>query len=100
LRYICNKACASDPTDRYTSADQMRQALEKLHVQQDWSKSGAASWSATINDQNHDMTVEHSQQYEMVYKVNGRRRNANCKKCSSQVSATQAQEDWVYNHTF
>src|SRR5262249_16027868 len=35
LRYICNKACAIDPAKRYSSADEMRQALERLHVRQD-----------------------------------------------------------------
>jgi serine/threonine protein kinase len=29
LRNICNKACANDPAKRYSSADEMRQALEK-----------------------------------------------------------------------
>lgn len=100
LRYICNKACATDPADRYESADQMRQALEKLHVEQDWIRSAANIWTATINDQQHEITVENTHQYEMVYKINGRRRNANCTLCSSQTSATQAQEDWVYRHTF
>jgi eukaryotic-like serine/threonine-protein kinase len=100
LRYVCNKACASDPADRYTSADQMRQALEKLHVEQDWSKSAAETWNATIGDQNHEMTIEHAQQNEMVYKINGRRRNTNCMMCSTRSAASQAQEAWVYDHTF
>ncbi|MCS3725777.1 serine/threonine-protein kinase [Bradyrhizobium betae] len=100
LRYICNKACETDPTDRYESADQMRQALEKLHVEQDWIRSNATTWSATVNSQQHEMTIEHSSQYEMVYRVNGRRRNAHCTLCGSQASASQAQEDWVYKNTF
>jgi serine/threonine protein kinase len=100
LRYVCNKACANDPANRYSSADQMRQALEKLHVEQDWSRSAGVVWRTDINDQDHELTIENSTQFEMVYKVNGRRRNANCKICSTQTSAISAQEDWIYDHTF
>jgi eukaryotic-like serine/threonine-protein kinase len=100
LRYVCNKACNAEPADRYSSADQMRQALEKLHVEQDWSRSGGVHWRANINSQNHEMTIENGTQTEMVYKVNGRRRNPNCAMCASQASAISAQEDWIYNDTF
>ena len=100
IRYVCNKACAPDPNDRYSSADQMRQALEKLHVQQDWSRSAGVTWSADITTQYHEMTTENGAQPEMVYRINGRRRNANCKICSDLAAAVCAQEDWIYGHTF
>ena len=100
LRYICNKACAIDPADRYSSADEMRQALEKLHVQQEWSRSTATTWNAEINGQQHEMTIEITNKCEMVYKVNDRRRNMNCVVCSSQSAAAAAQEDWIYRNTF
>jgi serine/threonine protein kinase len=100
LRQVCNKACTLDPALRYSTADQMRQALEKLHVEQDWSRSTGDTWRADINDQDHEMTIETNAQAEMVYKINGRRRNANCKICSDQASAISAQKDWIYDHTF
>jgi eukaryotic-like serine/threonine-protein kinase len=100
LRYVCNRACNPDTANRYSSADQMRQALEKLHVEQDWNRSAGATWHADISNQDHEMAIENGAQPEMVYKVNGRRRNANCKMCSSNASAISAQEDWIYDHTF
>jgi serine/threonine protein kinase len=100
LRYICNKACAFDPARRYSSADEMRQALERLHVKQDWTKPSAGIWQANVNGQAHEMTVDTAPTIEMVYKINARRRNANCKKCATIVLAEVEQDNWVYKHTF
>jgi serine/threonine protein kinase len=100
LRYICNKACALEPARRYSSADEMRQALEKLHVEKDWHRPSAEVWRANSNGQVHEMTIEASSRFEMVYKVNGRRRNANCKICRTVEAAVLAQAEQVYESTF
>jgi serine/threonine-protein kinase len=101
LRNICNKACANDPAKRYSSADEMRQALEKLHVQQDWDKISAGVWRAKVGGHTHEMTIETSlSSTEIVYKVNGRRRNANCKYCATIEAAALAQETLIYENTF
>jgi serine/threonine-protein kinase len=100
LRMICNKACALNPADRYRSATEMRQALEKLHVQQDWVKQSPDQWEAQIAGQTHSMHVESGRRVENVYRVNGRRRNANCSLASSVDEARAAQDNWVYDHTF
>jgi len=100
LRAICNRACAVDPTRRYSSADQMRQALERLHVAQDWNMAAAGTWQARVGDQTHEMTIETSSKIEVVYKINGRRRNANCKICRTNDLAELAQSEWVYANSF
>lgn len=100
LRYICNKACATDPARRYASVDEMRQSLEKLRVLEDWKKPTSAVWQASIKGHEHEMRVEVSSEIEMVYKINGRRKNANCRKCATTDRAELEQERWVYQNTF
>jgi serine/threonine-protein kinase len=100
LRYICNKACAPDPARRYSNASEMRQALERLRVVQDWERVTAEFWQARINNQDHHMTIEQGAQLEMVYRINGRRRNANCKVATNLSDAAMASENWVYKNTF
>ena len=79
----------------------MRQALEKLHIKQDWSKLAAESWRATLGDQHHEITLEHAQQYEMVYRINGDDAKTRTEVwCLVNILAIQAQQDWVYAHTF
>lgn len=98
LRLICNKACATDPSHRYATAFDMRQALEKLHVQQDWDQVMPDVWRARINGKNHEMTIGNPR--EMIYRVNDRRRNANCVCVSSSAAARKAQQEWIYANTF
>lgn len=100
LRYICNKACAATPDRRYRNAAEMRQALERLRVKQDWNRTSPELWEAIINHQSHEMAIEQSTQLEMVYRINGRRRNANCKAASTIAEAAAASEQWIYRNTF
>ena len=100
LRLVCSRACATDPARRFPNAFTMRQALERLHVEEDWDRSGPNSWSATIRNQNHRMVVEQGPTIEMVYRINGRRRNPNCEAVSTIEAARAAQNRWIYGHTF
>jgi serine/threonine-protein kinase len=100
LRNICNKACSPDPKRRYASAAEMRQALERLRVKQEWNRVTPEYWLATLKDQTHEMTIEQSNSLEMVYRINGRRRNANCVPASTVECAAAAAAKWVYKHTF
>jgi serine/threonine protein kinase len=100
IRIICNRACALDPSDRYASAAEMRQALEKLHIRQDWVRQSPDTWEAQVSGQTHAMLIESAKRIENVYLVNGRRRNANCSVASSVDEAKAAQERWVNEHTF
>ena len=86
--------------DRYGSAAEMRQALERLHVREDWVRRSPESWEAEIDGRMHTMQVESGKIIETVYRVNGRRRNDNCSKAGSVGEAIAAQERWVYSHTF
>ncbi len=100
LRYVCNKACAADPARRYTSVDEMRQSLEKLRVIEDWKRPSSAVWQSDIKGNQHEMRVEVGSEIEMVYKINGRRKNSNCQKCTTAERGELAQERWVYQNTF
>lgn len=45
LKRIINKACSADPTQRYQSASEFRQALEKLSPKIDWMPTGQGAFS-------------------------------------------------------
>jgi serine/threonine-protein kinase len=100
LRYVCNKACAPLPERRYQNVAEMRQAIERLRVKQDWTRLTPEFWQATIKGSDHQLTIEDTPPLEMVYRSNGRRKNANCKIASSVAEAANTVERWVYNNTF
>lgn len=100
LRLICNKACNPDPTKRFKSAREFRQALEALHVKQDWNRLGSGHWQAKVGDQIHEFRACQNPPYENVYTINGRRRNANCIVAPTLPSAKRLILRWIYDHTF
>ena len=100
LRLVCNRACTFDPDHRYETAFAMRQALEKLQVKQEWTQLAQDSWQAHVGNQVHEMTIDHAPSIEMVYRINGRRKNANCVLVSSAETATKALHRWIYSNTF
>lgn len=100
LRLICNKACSPEPDRRYASAHDMRQALEALRVKQDWTQTGLDIWTTQIGNQHHEMTIEEGSPVEMVYRINGRRRNAYCFPTTSVEKGREAQQQRVYRYTF
>lgn len=100
LRNICNKACAIDPANRYATAAEMRQALERLRVKQDWNRVTPERWEATVRNQAHEIVVEGISPVEMIYRVNSRRRNVYCKTAKTVEQATASAAKHVYSNTF
>lgn len=99
LRTICNKACALDPDRRYKSIEEMRQAIERLRVAQNWEMKSDFTWAAQIGQQQHEMRCEGNGPVNCVYLVNGRRKKANCVTVSSLEEARSHQHQWVANNT-
>ena len=90
VRRICTRATQLAPADRYQSAQEMRQALEALHVDLDWFRTQPNHWTATDNGKKHEALVAPiGGKFETVYLINGRRKNSMCKKFSRMVPAVQ-----------
>lgn len=88
LRRVVNKACHVNPALRYQSAAEMRQALERLPMSVDWRRIDAHHWSGTERGKAHE--VEVTADFDVVYKVNGRRRTELCSEHASRAPAVKA----------
>lgn len=100
IRLICNRACSSAPGDRFASAREMRQSIEGLRSKQDWELCAPDHWQAIILGQKHEMFIQKGRKVRLIYTVNGRKRNANCRNVASEAEARRLQAQWVYNNTF
>jgi serine/threonine-protein kinase len=100
LRTICNKACATEPARRYQSIEELRQALERLRVVEDWQMRSDLSWIAKIGKQSHEMQVQGGASLQSVYLINGRKKTAYCKSILSHDDGREWQEKWVASNTF
>ncbi|MBV8923012.1 hypothetical protein [Bradyrhizobium sp.] len=99
VRTICNKACAVDPARRYQSIEELRQAMERLRVAQDWHIQADLQWKAKIGTQLHEMVTDGNGPVTCVYLVNQRRKNANCTVVSNVDEARLHHYRWVANNT-
>lgn len=101
LRLNCNKACAANPSDRYQSAHELRQALEALHVSLDWRKVSSTVWQADGSGKLIELRLEKRKLgYENVWTMNGRRVNPKCSFHLSEEGGRAKQESQVYETTF
>ena len=98
LKTICNRACNVDPAKRYSSVSEMKQALEKLQVGQDWVRIGVNHWEATVSPRKKHELVG-TKNFESSYLVNGRRKNSACKPFSDLLSMNFYQEQYVAKNT-
>ncbi|MCA1363837.1 MULTISPECIES: serine/threonine-protein kinase [unclassified Bradyrhizobium] len=99
LKTICNKACALDPDRRYKTIEEMRQAIERLRVAQNWELKADLEWIAQIGQQHHQMRCEGTGPVNCIYLVNGRRKNANCRIVADVDAARLHQHQWVAGNT-
>lgn len=100
LRRICTRATQLKPSDRYASAQEMRQALEAVHVDLNWIRDKANHWSAEVPGKNHQLFLEPMNgKFEAVYQINGRRKNINCKKFSDMSKAVQFINETIMDTT-
>ncbi|MER8782257.1 serine/threonine protein kinase [Mesorhizobium sp. M1006] len=88
LKRICNKACNFDPPKRFKSAHEMRQALEGLSVKLEWIQVQPNDWIAQNGNNMHRLTIAPGKNsFEVVYQVNGRRKNDSCAKFGAMSDA-------------
>lgn len=99
LRTLINRACNADTSKRYQSAAAFRGALEKLRFQNDWEKVSDDEWRCVMGSRTETIMIEKSPKSEIVYRINGRRQNALCKKFSEIRTARAYADEIVYNTT-
>jgi serine/threonine-protein kinase len=82
VQRIIKLACQANPSKRYKSCLDFRQALEKLKFGSAWVRDGQGNWHCENESISiHGAAVEHL--------VKGRRRRTNCQKFSSIIEASQ-----------
>ncbi|WP_084566833.1 serine/threonine-protein kinase [Mesorhizobium sp. LSJC269B00] len=88
LKRVCNKACNHDPAKRFKSAHEMRQALESLSIRLEWIQTQPNDWIAEDGTKEHRLTIAPGKNsFEVIYQVNGRRKNESCAKFSTMSEA-------------
>lgn len=92
---IIKKACNYDPLKRYTSASEMRDAIEKLIPNINWKKVNKSHWNGIKNNDTYDIYIlPEKNLYNVEIKHNGRRNIGLCKKFSTCNEA----EKYFYEH--
>lgn len=89
LKRIVNKACAFNPTDRYKSAMEMRNDLEKLQALYNWHKLSESEWEGIDikgNKENITLLSKNSSNL-VIIKHNNRKVNQKCLSFDNEQSA-------------
>lgn len=103
LKRIINKACASDPSQRYQSAAEFRQALEKLSPRIDWIPAAQSSFNGACVQSGALFSIEISTTktaFNIELKKNGRRQVADCASFSDLNAAYQYLYSYVSSSLF
>ncbi|MFQ3453573.1 serine/threonine-protein kinase [Bradyrhizobium sp. UFLA01-814] len=100
IKTICNKACATDPNRRYKNIEEMRQAMERLRIAQNWERQADLHWTARVGTQTHEMIADGAGPIKTTYFINGRRKVANCRTVADLEQARLLQHRWVADNTF
>ncbi len=99
IRIIINKACNADPAQRYDSCAEFRQALEKLRFIAHWIKDGD-EFRSLLNGRDEKIALlTRRTDYEVEYRSNGRRLNANCASFADKNEAYAHLFRYVYENT-
>ena len=81
LKRIINKACAADPSQRYQSAAEFRQALERLSPQIDWRPAAQSEFDGVCIQTGASFSialVTTRAAFNVELRKNGRRQTADC----------------------
>lgn len=80
---VVRKACKANPANRFHSAAEMRDAIEKLLPGIDWRQTEDLSWTGTDKKQEFRTEIVSKRTgYDFLIKINGRRDVSKCKKFS------------------
>ena len=92
---VIRKACNCDPKKRFTSASEMRDALEKMTPNINWKKDNENHWYGIKDTDTYDIFIlAKRSSFDVDIKHNGRRNTALCKKFSTYEEA----EKYFYKH--
>lgn len=97
LKRIINKACAINPMQRYQSAFEMRQALERVQLLIDWRKVDEFNWQGNCKKTGKDFLASIKSgrvQHKVDIKKNNRRLGDKCSRFSCPGEA----KDYLYSH--
>ena len=83
LRLVINKACAADANNRFKSAQEMMQQLERLSPNIDWVRENDTYWSGKKGRTIHEIEIIKGRQWKVDIKIDSRRKSIDCKKFSS-----------------
>ena len=80
VKKIIKKACALNPSERYHSAAEMRNAIAKLHTNYEWNKISDLQWQGINQDKKKkELTIEEKGKiFKFIVKNNNRKSSAEC----------------------
>lgn len=96
LRRVIRKACHSDVMLRYQTAAEFRQALDRLRFRSNWVRENRGHWTSDL-DKNEEIRV--ISPASVQYRVNGRRKVAQCRKFNDIRSARTYVQNFVASNT-
>lgn len=98
---IISKACNPDPTKRYCSASEMRNALERINFNIDWIKIDENRWQGFDSTQNEfELSLEITPRKTKVnFKRNNRRVVSDCRSFTNYKDAQKYLLEYISNST-
>lgn len=101
IRRICNRAMAVDPSKRYQTATQFRQAIESLRWRIRWTRVTAHHWIGTEGTVPWvaELHARKRTGWEMLVTRGGRRATAHCKKGHATEAAAVAAVETLVSET-
>src|SRR5690606_19310174 len=97
IKRIIRRACHADPSKRYATAQEFRQALDRLRYNIDWKKICDFKWIADRPDE-YEIYVE-STKRSLTVKKNGRRIRNQCQSFDTLEAAVKAMHDFIAKTT-
>ncbi len=101
VRKIINKACKKEPEKRYTSASEMRNAIEKLQFLYDWKPINQEHWEGISDgNPNKEIYIEKKRKtIEVIVLKNRRKQSNDSKKFSDLLEAQRYMYDYIREST-
>ncbi|MEG2410143.1 MAG: serine/threonine-protein kinase [Erysipelotrichaceae bacterium] len=97
---IVRKACKANSVDRYKTAAEMRDAIEKLNPFLSWKQVNEFEWHGNDNKQIHVIQLQKKKSgYEVQIKINGRKVTANTKAFELEDNARNYLYEYIKNTT-
>lgn len=100
VKKIIKKACRKNLEKRYQSANEMRNAIDKLTITYNWEEIEPLRWRGTSkSDQRTIDIVKKTSSYQVVVKRNNRKIGDDCRSFSSQQDAEKYLYEYIATHT-